>query len=126
MSNRMEVAREGWGADMPEWIEALVRACDETSQNRVAVRVGYTGAVVSEVIRNRYKGRTDRFEERFRAIFLDGAVACPALGEIGAEACLRWRDRGAELNSSSPAVVRMFRACAMCPRNRDACVEEEA
>lgn len=112
----MEVAREGWANAVPDWIEALVMACDQSSQAKVAKRLGYTGAVVSQVIRNSYPARHDGIEERVRAIYLGGVVACPALGQISSEACLNWRDMAGKLTSSSPAIVRMFRACSVCPR----------
>lgn len=126
MSDRMELARAAWG-DVPDWIAALVRACDArgSSQNKVAQRLGYTGAVVSQVIRRRYPARLAVIEDRVRAIYLGGDVGCPALGFIGSESCLQWRDRSRALTSANPAVVRMFRACAVCPRNR-AAVEEDA
>ncbi len=119
MSDRMIIARDGWGDDVPDWVCALVKACDckGASQNSVAGRVGVTGAVISQVLRNKYPARTDRIEARVRAIFLDGQISCPALGEITSEDCLNWRDAAHKLNSVSPARVRMFRACKTCRRN---------
>ncbi|MDK3072730.1 hypothetical protein QO034_06380 [Sedimentitalea sp. JM2-8] len=125
--DRMEIAREYWGADVPDWIRALVVACDApgASQNRVAKRLGYTGGVVSQLLRKAYPGNLDRIEDRVRAIYMGGQIACPALGEIGSAACLDWRDRSVALGSVSPMAVRMFRACRACPRNR-AVAEEDA
>jgi hypothetical protein len=119
MSDRMIIARDGWGEDVPDWVCALVKACDSrgASQNSVAGRVGVTGAVISQVLRNKYPARTDRIEARVRAIFLDGQISCPALGKITSESCLNWRDASHALNSVSPARVQMFRACKACPRN---------
>lgn len=127
MTDRMEIAREGWGADVPDWIAELVRACNApgASQNRVALRLGYTGGVISQVLRNRYPGNLSRLEERARAVFMAGDITCPALGTIGSEDCLRWRDRSAALRSVNPMTVRMFRACGDCPRNRKDAEEEE-
>lgn len=125
MSDRMDVAREGWGGAVPDWVEALVKACDQSSQTKVARRVGYTAAVVSQVIRNSYPARREAIEDRVRAIYLDGLIDCPALGELSAEACLHWRDRANKLTSSSPAIVRMFRACSKCPRHARSQEEDE-
>lgn len=125
MSERMDVARDGWRGQVPDWIVALVEACDAASQARVAKRIGYAGTVISQVIRNKYPGAMGRVEERVRAIYLGGEITCPALGAIGTADCLGWRDQSRTLKSSSPLTVRMFRACRGCPRNA-ACDEEEA
>ena len=34
-------ARAAWGGEISPWVEALARACDETSQTAVAKRLGY-------------------------------------------------------------------------------------
>lgn len=122
----MDVAREAWKGDVPDWVEAIVMACDRSSQAKVAGRLGYTAAVVSQVIRNTYRANMRAIEARARAVYLDGSVECPALGTISAETCLRWRDRSTSLTSASPAMVRMFRACADCPRNAKVIEEEDA
>ena len=121
------VAQEFWGEDLPDWVLALARACDlpGASQRKVGDRIGYTGSVISQVLRNAYGARLDAIEERVRAVYLGGLLDCPARGEIPSEACLNWRDKSRELRSSSPVVVRMFRACNACPRNQKQ-TEEEA
>ena len=112
----MDAARAGWG-DVPEWVAALVQACDNTSQNKVADRLGVSSSTVSQTIRNIYPGRTETVAERVRAIFMNDEIVCPALGEMTSEACLNWRDRSKSLASASPIRVRMFNACRRCPRN---------
>lgn len=125
MSARIETAREGWGACLPDWIEALVAACDESSQNKVAARLGLSGPTVSQVIRNTYAGDVPRIEARVRDVFLADTVNCPALGVIGSEGCLKWRDRSIQLSSAAPLIVRMFNACKRCPRNQEAISNEQ-
>lgn len=124
MSARREIADDAWGV-VPDWIDALVKACDAkgASQNKVAGRLGYSGSVVSQVLRKDYAGDMHRLETRVRDIFLGGEITCPALGEIKSEACLKWRDLAADLTSASPIRVRMFNACKRCDRNQQA--EEE-
>jgi DNA-binding transcriptional regulator YdaS (Cro superfamily) len=119
MSARMEVATDCWNGVVPDWVQALVNACDAkaSSQNKVACRLGLSGAVVSQTIRNSYQGNKENIEERVRAIFMAGLVDCPSLGEIGTEDCLKYRDDAAELVSASPNKVRMFAACNRCPRH---------
>lgn len=115
----MEIARDAWG-HVPDWIALLVTACDapKSSQAKVASRLGITAGVVSCLIRNNYAGSMARMEDIVRDVLAPSAVQCPALGEIGSEVCLLWRQRASRLTSSSPVAVRMFRACNDCPRHR--------
>lgn len=110
----MQIAREAWG-DVPDWVEAIVVECDRTSQGKVAKRMGRSPSVVSQVIRNVYNGAMPAIEDRARAVFCETQQKCPALGWISSADCLGWRDQAAELTSSSPIRVRMFRACNACP-----------
>jgi hypothetical protein len=104
---------------VPEWICALIKACDAkgASQNRVAGRLGCTGAVVSQVIRNKYGAKTDNIEAGLRAVYLDGKADFPALGPIDSETCMNWRDVSEILTSAQPDKVMMFVACRKCNRN---------
>lgn len=114
----MQIAQEAWGGEVPDFVEALVRACDAagSSQNKVASKIGYSGAVISQIIRNSYGAETGTLEARVRAVYMDGAVDCPALGSIEAAGCLAWRDKAKALRSASPLVVQMFNQCRRCPR----------
>ncbi|MCD9148940.1 hypothetical protein [Pseudophaeobacter flagellatus] len=118
MNSRLAIARAAWGNTPPDWIFALVRACDApgASQNKVAARLSVSAATVSQVLRNSYAGDTARIEARVRATFVDADVDCPAIGTISAESCMSWRDRSKRLGSAAPNVVRMFRACRACPK----------
>lgn len=117
MTSRMKRATEAWGK-VPEWVIAIVNACDapNASQNKVARQLGYSGAVISQVIVNRYLGDMDAVQRQARMHLMKSTVVCPALGEITEIACLGWREEAQELQSSSPTRVRMFTACRRCPR----------
>lgn len=117
MSHREIIAKDGWG-HVPEWIVALIKACDRpgSSQNKVAKELGVSATTVSQSISNKYQGDMARIEDRVRSVFLNGNVKCPALGAIGARVCLSHRDQAQELRSASPMKVRMFKACNACPR----------
>lgn len=116
MSARMQIARQAWG-EVPDWIEALVVACDAegSSQSQVARRIGRTPGVVSAALNNKYRGSMTALENRVRAVLCAEQVSCPALGWISSADCLQWRDHAAAMNSSSPMMVQMFRACRNCP-----------
>ncbi len=44
---------DAWGDTLPDWVRALAEACEASSQNKVAQQLGYSGALVSNVLRNR-------------------------------------------------------------------------
>lgn len=111
-----DIAREGWGADMPDWIEALAKACMLTSQAQVARELDRSGAIVSQVLRNTYTASTARIEERVRGKYMAGTVICPALGSLPTDQCQDWREKAQEFGYGSPLRARMYRACHRCPR----------
>lgn len=117
MTSRMQKAQAAWG-HVPEWVAAIVDECDmpSASQNTVSRKLGYSSAVISQVLANRYPGDLDRVEGIVRKNLMKAKVICPAIGEITEIACDQWRDVADNLTSSSPTRVRMFRACNSCPR----------
>jgi hypothetical protein len=111
MSNQMsplENARAAWGDPLPDWIEALAVECGLTSQARVASALGRSGAMVSQVLRKKYLGNLSAVEERFRGVFLDSRLNCPALRDF---------------TPTNSQRALMYRACARCPRNQKAAEE---
>ncbi|WP_425091978.1 hypothetical protein [Tropicimonas sp. S265A] len=116
MSERMERALDGWGPQLPDWIFVLVEQCEIASQNKVAKRISYTPAVVSQVIGNCYAGQIENVEQRVRAVFMNPAHNCPAmLEEISAETCLHWQLKATKpFRAGPPLMVRMYRACPRC------------
>lgn len=118
MSGPVEIAREHWGAAMPDWIEALADAAAATSQNKVARRLGYTAPVISQVLRNKYPGDLDRIELMTRSALMRATRTCPALGEIQLSECLRHQDEARNPGSPNPLRANMRRACNACPHYR--------
>lgn len=119
MKDVMAVAEAAWGPAMPDWVRALARACARSSQAKVAADLDRSDGAISQVLNNKYGADTARIEERVRGLYLDGRVACPALGEIRTNVCQDWRDKSGAFEAGSPPLRRsMFRACGRCPRNR--------
>jgi len=119
MGDKMIVAQDAWTETLPDWIAALATTCDQTSQNKTAIRLGISASTVSQLLNNKYPGNMARMEERVRAALMKTEIRCPALGKISGEACLKWRDRSKGLSSASPLVVSMFRSCRNCPLHTD-------
>jgi hypothetical protein len=117
MSGPLEVAREAWGADLPDWVETLAIECGKTSQNRVAKRIDRSPTLVSRVLRRSYPGDMEAIAERVRSVFQSAVIQCPALGTMPAHVCQDWREKSREFRAGNPLRVRMYRACTACPRN---------
>ncbi|CUH68021.1 hypothetical protein TG4357_03345 [Thalassovita gelatinovora] len=115
----IEKACRCWGDDMPDWIDGLARACMDSSQNKVAKEMGYSAALVSNVLAHRYPGDMERVEAVYRGVFEKAVVDCPALGELGMDVCRNWRRKAKRLNPANSQNVMMFRACRSCPLNQE-------
>jgi hypothetical protein len=117
MSGPVAVARAAWGADIPDWVEALAEASAATSQSKVAARIGRHASLVSQVLHGKYLGDLDAVEELVRGAFMQATVDCPALGEIATDQCQKWRDKARDFSGRNSQRVRMYRACTRCPVN---------
>lgn len=120
MSSLVDKVREIWGADLPEWVEALAVECMSSSQAAVARALDRSPTVISQVLNRRYPAGLDAIEERFLGVYRERRISCPALGEMPIHECQDWRAKARAYASGNPLRVRMFQACARCPRNQPA------
>lgn len=116
MSGPVDVARAAWGDALPDWVERLALQCAASSQNKVAKRLGRSGALVSQVLRNKYPGDLAKIEELFRGHFMAETVRCPELGTLPLHECHDWMAKARHFQSTNTLRVRMYRACKRCPR----------
>jgi len=121
MSNqtKLQIARDAWGNDLPDWIAALAKACDETSQNKVAAQLSVSAPAVSQVIKGTYAASTKNIETRVRGALLSETVNCPFLGVIGLDACSIWRKRHRDGVRANTLQIQMSRACGRCEVFKD-------
>ncbi len=120
MTGSLDAARAAWGEDLPDWIEALARECDASSQSKIAARLGRSPALVSQVLRRKYAADLAGVEQVFRGVFEQLTVECPSLGELPANACRDWQLKAARFVNVNSLRVRMYRACHSCPRFKGA------
>ncbi len=113
-----DTACEFWGEAPPDWVAALALACDETSQNKVALKLERSATLVSNILRNRYPADTGLVEDLVRGHLMKETVACPALGEIGKQVCRKWRGKARHFENVNSQTVTMYRACNRCPINK--------
>lgn len=93
----------------PAWILALREQVADKGQRTVAKEIGYSPAVVSQVLNDKYLGDVAQVEKRVRGAYMGETVFCPVLGEIPSNQCMdHQRKPFAPIN---PMRVRLFRAC---------------
>lgn len=107
----MANAVAAWGGEMPDWVVTLAQACDRSSQNAVARRLGLSGSVVSSVIRKNYTGNYETVEKATRGALMGDTLICPVVGEIATHACLDNQKKARHFVAASSARVRLYRAC---------------
>jgi len=102
---------------MSDWLEVLARACRETSQNRVAQRLGVSSSMISQALRRRYPGDLRGLQQRVEGEFMGQMVLCPVLGEISARQCLDCQ--AMPFAATNAQRVRLYRACRSgCPHSQ--------
>jgi hypothetical protein len=111
-------ATTAWGHDIPEWVVVLAMEANRTTGELAAARVGYSPAVISQILGNTYRGDVDRVEQKVRGALMGHQVDCPVLGEIGKDICIEQQAK--PFSSASSMRVRLFHACKTCPNRRDA------
>lgn len=99
------------------WIDELKKQCDITSQRQVAKKMGYTAAVISQVINGKYcKGNLEKVELAFRGAYMGETVNCPIKGSIPTNECLFHQARPFAV--TNPLRARLYRECnGSCPHS---------
>lgn len=117
ITTKEDIALKAWeDVGCPDWVLALARACDRTSQGAVSRELGRSTSLVSTTIGNTYKGDLKGVEARVRAILMSENVDCPVLGRIPSRDCQLWQDKAAKFGSANALRVQMYRACNRCPK----------
>lgn len=100
----------------PVFVTALREACERSSQASVAKRIGYSAAVVNQVLKGAYKGDLVRVQQAVEGALLGVTVACPVLGPIASNKCLEIQVL--PFANTNPQRVKLFKACKRCEHNR--------
>lgn len=110
--------RAAWGKAAPEWIVMLAECCDKSNQSAIARKLGVSGSMINQALKNSYAGRLDRLEQKVRGELMHETVSCPVLAEITKRRCLDEQNRP---HASTNALrVELRRACPRCPNRMDA------
>lgn len=109
-------AEAAWGADIPPEIIVLAQAVAERSGKEVARQIGYSPALVSYVLGNKYPGDMTSVLAKIRGALMGEVVGCPVLGEIGRDRCIQ--EQKTPFHASNSTRARLFHACKTCPQAR--------
>ena len=109
---------------LPYWLEVLASEADRTTQGKAAKRIGYSAAVVCNVLKGTYKGDLKAVKSAVLDTLMRGTLDCPVLGEISGEDCRVHQQKPFAATSSHR--VQVYRACrAGCPHSRIAKGDED-
>lgn len=98
------------------WLQELRAQCQITSQPKVAKVLGYSPAVINQVLKGTYKGDIKKVEQKVRGAFLGETVGCPILGELERNKCIEHQN--AKYSSVNRLAVQLYRKCPTCPYNQ--------
>ncbi|MGM3015912.1 helix-turn-helix domain-containing protein, partial [Bacillus cereus group sp. BC329] len=62
-----------------DWIDELRAACARLGQKEIAKRIGYSNAVISQVLNNKYPGDLEREKAQVEGVLMKRVVDCPML-----------------------------------------------
>jgi hypothetical protein len=110
-------AANAWGGTAPDWVGELAAMAQTQGLNACASRLGYSPAVISQTIGNKYGGDLSKVEDKVRGALMGATVACPILGEIGRDNCLDWQRKPRAVTNAIR--TRVYRACRSgCPHSK--------
>ncbi len=101
-----------------QWIEILRQQAAAKGQAAVAREIGYSPAVVSQVLSGTYRGNLERVAARVAAMYgTRGRVRCPELGEIDPARCADHWERAGRIGirAGNPRTKRLYARCRRCP-----------
>lgn len=114
-TSAIEIIREFWGSDAPEWVVTLAKYCDKNTQKAAAQKIQRSPSLINQVLKNSYTGDLEGIQARVESAFSDTGVECPVLGEITGATCLGHQKAG--YNPSNHIAVKLYVACQRCPFN---------
>ncbi len=104
---------------MSDWIETLRAECERTSQSRAASLIGYSPAVINQVLRGSYKGDLRRVEQAVKGALMGAVVDCPVVGDMPRNRCIDYQRRAGSFAATNPMRVQLSQTCPGCRHNTE-------
>lgn len=119
-----EKAIASWGEPLPDWIVALAKECDRLGQRATGKVVGYSATTLNMALQNKYgreagaaRGTLSAVEQAVRGTLMNETVACPVVGVIPTDMCLRNQKAG--WAPHNPQRIELYHACrGTCEHSR--------
>ncbi|KAF1692732.1 transcriptional regulator [Pseudoxanthomonas jiangsuensis] len=101
-----------------DWLEVLRAACaaPNSSQRKVAERLGYSTSVISQVLGGKYAGDLKAVQAKVEGAFMGVTVNCPVVGELPRNRCLEYQRQA--FAATNHLRVQLSRSCPECKHNR--------
>ena len=115
-NDQVAKAQAAWGEAIPAEVLLLAEACKARTSRAVAQQLGYSDAVISHVLANKYPGDVAKVFLKIRGALMGEMVMCPILDEIGRDRCLTEQAKPFAATNSTRA--RLFHACRTCPNRQ--------
>ncbi len=100
------------------WLDILRQQAEGKTQAEIARELGYSPAVVSQVLGGRYQGSLDNVAARVASMYgVGGQVQCPELGVIAPGRCADSYERAHRpgIRPGNPQTARLAKRCRGCP-----------
>lgn len=102
-------ATRAWGDAMPDWVQALVEACDQKKSLREVARTLEVSPASLSLIINAERRTSAFVEKRVRNVLMTPIVTCPIMGTLPRAECLTLQK--SPFTAANPLAVQRFRAC---------------
>ncbi len=100
---------EAIATDAPRWLMELQRQCKTKPQTKVARELGYSAAVINQVLKGAYKGNLKNVADAVCSVYLGETVICPVMGELEKHRCKQFQKD--TFSATNPIRIRRYRAC---------------
>lgn len=101
-----------------DWLTVLRDEAGRTTQAATASRIGYSAAVVNQVLKGTYPGDTSAVQRAVEGALMGLSVECPVIGDLARNRCLEYQRRG--FAATNPLRVTLSQACPTCSHRRGA------
>jgi hypothetical protein len=100
------------------WVTVLREACKARKQGPVADEIGYSPAVVSQVLKGTYKGDLRAVQQKVEGALMGLTVDCPVVGDLPRNRCLEYQRQS--FAATNHLRVQFSKACPGCSNRRGA------
>lgn len=104
--------------DKQNWRDVLKDEVGRKNQIVVADELGYSTSVISQVLKDKYTGDTDKVRAKVEGMYMGSTVTCPVVGTMPRNRCIE--QQGKPFAATNPTRVQMFYTCPKCPNNQTA------